>query len=95
LFGHQHDQWITWLQDGIRLASGALQPDPTEAQWLPRYNIIQVSGRIVDGGTHELLIAVFPRRWNSEFSCFMADFTPEREEARRQAYPVSKAPSKA
>lgn len=75
LFGHKHDQWI-WQSDRcVRIVSGALHPDRREKPWIPRYNIIAISGSI-RGEDKSTTIKIFPRRWSEEFRQFMADFTP-------------------
>jgi hypothetical protein len=85
LFGHKHDQWITKLNSGLRVVAGALHPDRREKPWIPRYNILEISGEL-DQTTRMLSVKVHPRRWNEEFYQFMADYTPDAREIREYKF---------
>jgi hypothetical protein len=69
------------------MVAGALHPDRTERPWVPRYNILAISGEIREK-TRYLLIKIYPRRWSEEFSQFMADFSPEASPVRPLEYLV-------
>lgn len=81
LFGHKHDHWISESKTCARIAAGAIQPDRREQPWTPRYNIIQLTGEILEKA-RRVQIQIFPRRWNDEFRQFMADYTPDAAERR-------------
>jgi len=59
LFGHKHRQRLTRIDDGVRIASGAMHPDIREPNWQPRYNFIQIC--IKRDGQRTMLLHVHPR----------------------------------
>ena len=62
LFGHKHNQTILKIEDSIQLVSGAVHPDRQENEWLPRYNIIEIS--VIRNQTGRFLkVNVHPRIW--------------------------------
>ena len=74
-------QWISDSHSTVRLISGALQPDRRVPPWVPRYNVLQITGQLSDK-ENLLKVDIYPRRWSIEFRQFMADFTPEAVQQR-------------
>lgn len=82
LFGHKHDQWTTSSGKSVKIVSGALHPDRREKPWVPRYNIVELSGELTEQTT-QITIRIYPRRWSDEFRQFMADYTPSAAPDRK------------
>ncbi|PSH02619.1 MAG: hypothetical protein CXZ00_16515 [Acidobacteria bacterium] len=77
LFGHKHRQRLTRIEDGVRIASGAMQPDEREPNWQPRYNFIQVSVE-QNSGRRVMLVRVYPRVYREDVGG--GKFMPEIQE---------------
>ena len=43
LFGHEHTNRVELNRDWVRIAASAAQPDRTEREWEPGYNLLQLS----------------------------------------------------
>lgn len=84
IFGHKHENWTTRIGDSVRLIAGAVHPSRAESHWLPRYAAITASA--VDAKT--LRLCIYPRRWTSEESKFMADFDSDGQDFRDYTMPV-------
>lgn len=69
LFGHRHEQWIDQLNNSVRLFAGAVHPDRTEGNWVPRYNVIELALTTDE----ELRIRIWPRRWYPDEATFGPD----------------------
>lgn len=68
IFGHKHVQRIgEHKHEGftsLRLHAGALNPDPDQAEYLPRYNCLSI--RVVNqGGVEKMEAKVFARVWDA------------------------------
>lgn len=72
LYGHKHEQWIEPAGRGVRVVAGAVHPERTESNWIPRYNVLTLSVRR-ENNTRFLEVRVYPRRWSNEETCFIAD----------------------
>jgi GTPase-associated adaptor domain/Calcineurin-like phosphoesterase len=73
LFGHKHVQKISEQTHGgftsLKVHAGALNPDPGQAAYLPRYNCIQL--RILnEGKKRKLGITIHSRAWDAEQTKF-------------------------
>lgn len=84
IFGHKHEQWLTRVGDSVRLIAGAVHPSRLESNWLPRYAALTVTA--IDGNA--LQLRIYPRRWSTEESKFMADFNSEGHDYRDYTVPV-------
>jgi len=72
LYGHKHEQWIEPAGNGIRVVAGAVHPERSESNWIPRYNVITLSMQM-KGNVHSMEVVVYPRRWSHEETCFIPD----------------------
>ncbi|MCB0336065.1 MAG: metallophosphoesterase [Bdellovibrionales bacterium] len=72
LFGHKHMQAIKKLENTVHVVAGAVHPERSEQSWEPRFNWIELE--TANDGARELMIRVFPRKWNSTDAKFDADF---------------------
>lgn len=73
LFGHRHVQRVGQVNDNIRVAAGAVQPDRREAGWEPRYNFITLEVRRNQEGSRTLRVTIDPRVWNDTAKKFLRD----------------------
>ena len=68
LTGHEHAAGITASDDqrSVRIASGAVNPDQTQAGWIPAYNIIDLEPISDD----RLRVHVYQQSWQSDYAEF-------------------------
>ncbi len=72
LYGHKHEHWIEQVNHGIRVVAGAVHPERTESNWVPRYNVLTLTVR-TERLQRFLDVVVYPRRWSEELTCFIPD----------------------
>ena len=72
LYGHKHEHWIEPAGQGIRVVAGAVHPERTESNWIPRYNVLVLNLEKHDNARF-LEVIVYPRRWSTEQTCFIGD----------------------
>lgn len=86
LFGHKHRQRLNVINDGLRIASGAVHPSRSETNWNPRFNALRVVA-VQSSGDWRMRVEVYPRVWNEE----RTEFIPEVEDGssvRRFEFPL-------
>lgn len=72
LFGHKHAQRVDTINDKLRLVAGAMHPERRERDWIPAYNVLEISRR-----DHEHIgLRLFQRRWHQPETRFIADRDP-------------------
>lgn len=69
LYGHQHEQWLTRMDKGVRIIAGAVHPDRNGPGWRPRYSLVAV--RLDENG---LTARLYPRVWSTEETMFQGDY---------------------
>ncbi|MEO0368650.1 MAG: metallophosphoesterase [Pseudomonadota bacterium] len=76
LFGHKHRQRLTKIDGNLRLHAGAVNPDPNEASYEPRYNLLTVK---VEGAGEDrsLEVNVYSRVWSPADTIFKAQTETE------------------
>jgi predicted MPP superfamily phosphohydrolase len=72
LYGHKHEHWIEPVAQGIRLVAGAVHPERSESNWIPRYDVLVLHVERRDDRRF-LEVIVYPRRWSIDETCFIAD----------------------
>lgn len=72
LFGHEHEFQVDPRENSLRLYAGAVQPSRSEEGWLPRYNLIELTGVQKDSEIH-FQVRVWARAWNKTNRRFEAD----------------------
>ncbi|WP_434301400.1 metallophosphoesterase [Corallococcus exiguus] len=72
LFGHKHAQRVDVINEKVRLVAGAMHPERRERDWVPTYNILEISRRDAD----HINLRLFQRRWHQSETCFVADRNP-------------------
>jgi hypothetical protein len=72
LFGHEHEFQVEPCDNALRLYAGAVQPNRNEDGWLPRYNLIELTGS-TQGSEISLHVNVWVRSWNNTIAEFVAD----------------------
>lgn len=72
LFGHKHNQRIVQINNSVRIIAGATHPDRMDCEWLPTYNILNVSVEGC-GESRELKVKIFSRVWSNAEQKFVAD----------------------
>jgi predicted MPP superfamily phosphohydrolase len=72
LFGHKHRQRVLTIGKMLRITAGAMQPERSEQDWVPRYNLLSV---VVNGSgsARKLAVKVTARMWSDARKCFVAD----------------------
>ena len=71
LFGHEHNQRILPTRDFVRLYAGSVNPERTETNWHPGYNLIDVWIGDDDRGRY-MVIEVRMREWSRNPVIFQA-----------------------
>ena len=87
LYGHKHEQWIEPSGKGVRVVAGAVHPERTESNWIPRYNVLTLSLQR-KGDARFLEVIVYPRRWSNEETCFIADCDSHLLPIRRYRFQI-------
>ena len=80
LFGHKHAQRVDTINDKIRLVAGAMHPERRERDWLPTYNVLEISRR--DDG--HMGMRLFQRRWHQPETRFIAERDPNNGHEHRE-----------
>lgn len=74
LFGHKHVKKISEQKNegfsSLKIHAGALNPDPGELNYLPRYNILVLKVRKTSAGVRTLEVNVHSRVWDAEQTKF-------------------------
>lgn len=95
LFGHKHRQRLVRINDSIRLAAGAVGPDPREPKWQPRYNFLRI--KIVQTTKRTMHVRVHSRVWNeakARFEAASADVPFEEHDLPIPAWTAPSVPAK-
>lgn len=72
LFGHEHRYHLQECEHSLRLYAGAVHPDRTPSDWVPRYNILRIS--VEEGSDNSFLrVEVWPQRWHEQNQRFELD----------------------
>ena len=73
LFGHKHMQHVEKKTvekfDSVRMVAGAVHPERSGQQWIPRYNYVSLAVKR-RGGRRSLMVTIYPRLWNSDSKRF-------------------------
>jgi predicted phosphodiesterase len=93
LFGHKHVQKATKMDETLWLVAGAVHPERSKPDWLPRYNClsIEVQGT---GADRYMSVDVYARVWNQNERQFTREQAGYKEEFRnyRLKLPEWRAP---
>jgi predicted phosphodiesterase len=63
LFGHKHVQKANKIDETLWLVAGAVHPERSKANWLPRYNYLSVEVQ-GSGNDRHMSVDVYARVWN-------------------------------
>jgi predicted phosphodiesterase len=88
LYGHKHRFRHTRQDESLVISAGAMQPNPREPQWQPRYNILEISVS-ESGGSRKLVVKLSPRVWNDANRTFQADFGDDGSTSRVEEFELS------
>ncbi|WP_437652642.1 metallophosphoesterase [Sorangium sp. So ce1182] len=69
LFGHKHSQRVQMINRTLRLTAGAMHPERNERDWIPTYNIIEITRR----DDERIGVRLFQRRWHQIECRFVAE----------------------
>jgi len=88
LFGHKHSQRLDEINGKVRLVAGAMHPERGVQEWVPTYNLLEISRHDSD----RIRLRVYQRRWNQPTTNFVAEGDPSSGKEHRQflwsGYPV-------
>src|SRR5260370_8374597 len=81
LFGHKHAQKANKMDETLWLVAGAVHPERSKPDWLPRYNYlsIEVQG---DGADRYMSVDVYARVWSQTERQFTREQGSYKEESR-------------
>jgi hypothetical protein len=81
LFGHKHVQKATKMDETLWLVAGAVHPERSKPDWLPRYNClsIEIQGT---GADRYMSVDVYARVWNQNERQFTREQASYKEEFR-------------
>jgi len=71
LFGHVHTLEIQRIDDTIMVSAGALQPERNDLNWIPSYNIINLS-LPSSAAAHHVSITIWKRVWDRQQMRFVS-----------------------
>jgi hypothetical protein len=92
LLGHKHRQRYRTGTQGVRLATGAVNPDRTEGNWEPGYNLTKL--QVVEDSTQYFLkIESYLRIWQDNPDRFVAKRTEDDGDIFVHTVPLRRRPS--
>lgn len=79
LFGHKHVQKATKMEETLWLVAGAVHPERSKPDWLPRYNYLSVEVQGV-GADRYMSVDVYARVWSQSERQFTREQGSYKEE---------------
>lgn len=81
LFGHKHAQRVQIINGMLRLTAGAMHPERNGSDWVPTYNVLEISRR----DDARIGARLFQRRWHRTDTRFVADHDPNTAKEHRES----------
>lgn len=89
IFGHEHDQRLMAGRDFIRLFSGSVNPERSEPNWRPGYNIIDIAIES-EAQQRRMIVDVRQREWSRQPLKFQSLRNARDQEVDRSIFELPK-----
>jgi predicted phosphodiesterase len=81
LFGHKHSQRVQIINEKLRIIAGAMHPERKERDWIPTYNIVELTCH----DDERVGARLFQRRWHQSETCFVPEHDPKTGNPHRES----------